>query len=193
MLEGRTGLFITPGHRVPAVDGLITNFHLPRSSLLALVMAFSGVEETRASMLTRSRGATASTASATPCSPGAGGGRRDERAGAFWFELEATTAAPAPESEHAPRRGAHAVLHAGRHQGDRQGGPAARPARVGAQVVLANTYHLYLRPGVGLVPRSAGCTASWAGTGPILTDSGGFQVFCLPDTLVVDDDGVEFP
>jgi S-adenosylmethionine:tRNA ribosyltransferase-isomerase len=47
LLEGRTGLFITPGHRFVAVDGLITNFHLPRTSLLALVMAFCGVEETK--------------------------------------------------------------------------------------------------------------------------------------------------
>ena len=47
LLEGRTCLFITPGHRFTAVDGLITNFHLPRTSLLALVMAFCGVEETR--------------------------------------------------------------------------------------------------------------------------------------------------
>jgi S-adenosylmethionine:tRNA ribosyltransferase-isomerase len=42
--EGITGLFITPGYRFRAVDTLITNFHLPRSSLLALVMAFAGVE-----------------------------------------------------------------------------------------------------------------------------------------------------
>ena len=42
--EGITGLFITPGYRFRAVDALITNFHLPRSSLLALVMAFAGVE-----------------------------------------------------------------------------------------------------------------------------------------------------
>jgi S-adenosylmethionine:tRNA ribosyltransferase-isomerase len=46
-LHGRTRLFITPGHRFVAVDGLITNFHLPRTSLLALVMAFCGVDETR--------------------------------------------------------------------------------------------------------------------------------------------------
>jgi S-adenosylmethionine:tRNA ribosyltransferase-isomerase len=47
LLEGRTGLFILPGHRFAVVDGLITNFHLPRTSLLALVMAFCGVDETR--------------------------------------------------------------------------------------------------------------------------------------------------
>jgi S-adenosylmethionine:tRNA ribosyltransferase-isomerase len=46
-LEGRTRLFITPGFDFRRTDALVTNFHLPRSSLLALVMAFAGVEETR--------------------------------------------------------------------------------------------------------------------------------------------------
>jgi S-adenosylmethionine:tRNA ribosyltransferase-isomerase len=46
-LEGRTELFITPGFEFRRVDALLTNFHLPRSTLLALVMAFAGVDEVR--------------------------------------------------------------------------------------------------------------------------------------------------
>lgn len=46
-LAGRTELFITPGFEFRRVDALVTNFHLPRSTLLALVMAFAGVDETR--------------------------------------------------------------------------------------------------------------------------------------------------
>ena len=46
-LEGRTDVFATPGFAVRRVDALLTNFHLPRSTLLALVMAFAGIEETR--------------------------------------------------------------------------------------------------------------------------------------------------
>jgi S-adenosylmethionine:tRNA ribosyltransferase-isomerase len=46
-LAGRTSLFVAPGFEFRRVDALVTNFHLPRSSLLALVMAFAGVEETR--------------------------------------------------------------------------------------------------------------------------------------------------
>jgi S-adenosylmethionine:tRNA ribosyltransferase-isomerase len=46
-LAGRTKLFVTPGFEFQRTDALVTNFHLPRSSLLALVMAFAGVEETR--------------------------------------------------------------------------------------------------------------------------------------------------
>jgi S-adenosylmethionine:tRNA ribosyltransferase-isomerase len=47
-LSGRTTLFITPGFRFRRVDALLTNFHLPRTTLLALVMAYAGVDAVRA-------------------------------------------------------------------------------------------------------------------------------------------------
>jgi S-adenosylmethionine:tRNA ribosyltransferase-isomerase len=47
-LQGRTELFVIPGFEFRRVDALLTNFHLPRTTLLGLVMAFAGIEETRA-------------------------------------------------------------------------------------------------------------------------------------------------
>ena len=63
---------------------------------------------------------------------------------------------------------------------------------MGASIVLSNTYHLLLRPGLNWWRASAGCTASCAGHTPILTDSGGFQVFSLGKLREVSDDGVRF-
>jgi queuine tRNA-ribosyltransferase len=64
---------------------------------------------------------------------------------------------------------------------------------LGAEVVLANTYHLHLRPGEDVVEELGGLHAFTGWEGPLLTDSGGFQVFSLRDTLaLVDDDGVTF-
>ncbi|TMD28267.1 MAG: tRNA guanosine(34) transglycosylase Tgt [Chloroflexi bacterium] len=63
---------------------------------------------------------------------------------------------------------------------------------VGASILLANTYHLYLRPGHERIARLGGLHRFMAWDGPILTDSGGFQVVSLGDLRVVDDDGVTF-
>jgi len=64
---------------------------------------------------------------------------------------------------------------------------------LGAQIVLGNTYHLYFRPGIDVVDEMGGLHAFMAWDRPILTDSGGFQVFSLRDTIVrIDDDGVTF-
>jgi queuine tRNA-ribosyltransferase len=64
---------------------------------------------------------------------------------------------------------------------------------VGAQIILGNTYHLHFRPGDELIAALGGLHAFSGWDGPILTDSGGFQVFSLRDTLLdVDDDGVTF-
>jgi queuine tRNA-ribosyltransferase len=63
---------------------------------------------------------------------------------------------------------------------------------LGAGMVLANTYHLYLRPGHELVCQLGGLHAFMRWDGPILTDSGGYQVFSLADIREVRDDGVLF-
>lgn len=61
-----------------------------------------------------------------------------------------------------------------------------------SQVVLANTYHLSLRPGADVVSEAGGIHAFMNYDGPMLTDSGGFQVFSLADTLKLDPDGLSF-
>ena len=64
---------------------------------------------------------------------------------------------------------------------------------VGATIVLGNTYHLHFRPGEDLIAELGGLHRFMGWDGPILTDSGGFQVFSLRDTLIAaDDDGVTF-
>ena len=62
----------------------------------------------------------------------------------------------------------------------------------GAQIILANTYHLYLRPGHELVRRMGGVHRFMSWERPMLTDSGGFQVFSLAKLRKITDDGVEF-
>ena len=62
----------------------------------------------------------------------------------------------------------------------------------GASIILANTYHLYLRPGHDRIARLGGLHRFMDWDRPILTDSGGFQVVSLGDLRVVDDDGVTF-
>ncbi len=63
---------------------------------------------------------------------------------------------------------------------------------VGAQIILANTYHLYLRPGHRRIERLGGLNRFMGWDRPILTDSGGFQVVSLGDLNSIDDDGVTF-
>ena len=60
------------------------------------------------------------------------------------------------------------------------------------QIILANTYHLYLRPGYRLISEFGGLHHFMGWNGPILTDSGGFQVFSLADLRKIDEEGVTF-
>lgn len=70
--------------------------------------------------------------------------------------------------------------------------PRALREDIGAQIILGNTYHLYLRPGCEVLRESGGLHRFMAWDGPILTDSGGFQVFSLSDLRELNEDGVTF-
>jgi queuine tRNA-ribosyltransferase len=63
---------------------------------------------------------------------------------------------------------------------------------LGASIILGNTYHLYLRPGTGLMEKAGGLHRFSAWEKPILTDSGGYQVFSLSDLKEISEDGVRF-
>jgi queuine tRNA-ribosyltransferase len=63
---------------------------------------------------------------------------------------------------------------------------------LGTQILLGNTYHLYLRPGDDLIARRGGLHRFIGWTRPILTDSGGYQVFSLADRRTIDEEGVRF-
>ena len=62
----------------------------------------------------------------------------------------------------------------------------------GAQIILSNAYHLFLRPGPDIIKKSGGLHAFMSWSGPILTDSGGYQIFSLAFLRKVNDEGVEF-
>lgn len=70
--------------------------------------------------------------------------------------------------------------------------PEELKEEVGAQIILSNTYHLYLRPGSKLVKEAGGLHNFMKWDRPILTDSGGFQVFSLGDLRTISEEGVEF-
>src|SRR3989454_2745481 len=63
---------------------------------------------------------------------------------------------------------------------------------LGAEILLSNTYHLYLRPGADLIARRGGLHAFIGWTKPILTDSGGYQVFSLAARRTIDEEGAHF-
>jgi queuine tRNA-ribosyltransferase len=77
-------------------------------------------------------------------------------------------------------------------QGTVKGVDAGRLRETGAQMILANTYHLALRPGEAAVASLGGLHAFMGWDGPILTDSGGFQIFSLTERVLIDEQGVKF-
>ena len=70
--------------------------------------------------------------------------------------------------------------------------PEELKEEVKAEIILSNTYHLYLRPGSKLIREAGGLHKFMRWNRPILTDSGGFQVFSLGDLRTISEEGVEF-
>src|SRR5258706_8984415 len=63
---------------------------------------------------------------------------------------------------------------------------------VGCEIILSNTYHLYLRPGIEILRQAGGLHRFMNWEKPILTDSDGYQVFSLSDLRTIEENGVEF-
>jgi queuine tRNA-ribosyltransferase len=112
---------------------------------------------------------------------------------AFSFELQATEGSARSGVFHTPHGDLLTPVFA--PVGTQATVKAVTPSQLhelNASLVLANTYHLYLRPGDELVAEMGGLHRFMSWPAPILTDSGGFQVFSLADLRDIDEDGVTF-
>jgi hypothetical protein len=182
--SGWTDIFIYPGFHFQVVDRLITNFHLPESTLIMLVSAFADASMSWPLTKRPSASATVFSASATRC----------------W------SAARSPDMTVPDFPVRFTLEHVCRQSGARAGRletphgtiltPAFMPVgtqatvkamspdelkQLGAGIILANTYHLWMRPGSDLVREAGGLHRFMSWDRAILTDSGGFQVFSLSD------------
>ncbi len=111
----------------------------------------------------------------------------------FTFELQARQGRARAGVFHTPHGDIHTPIFA--PVGTQATVKSLTPAQLdelGASLILANTYHLYLRPGDHLIAELGGLHPFMHWPGPILTDSGGFQVFSLAGTRQIDEDGVTF-
>ena len=113
--------------------------------------------------------------------------------GAFGFELLRTDGAARLGRMHTARGSVDTpAFMAVATQGSVKSLLPADLRAAGAQIVLANTYHLWLRPGAEVIRELGGLHRFMAWDGPILTDSGGFQVWSLAQLRTISEDGVEF-
>jgi queuine tRNA-ribosyltransferase len=136
--------------------------------------------------------AAAPTATAAPAANAA---PRGDSAAPFSFTISARC--PRSRARCACFHTPHGPVHTPRFMpvgtaGTVKGVSTAQLAETGAQMVLANTYHLHLQPGEGVVAEAGGLHRFMGWPGPTLTDSGGYQVFSLAALNRIDDDGVTF-
>ena len=143
----------------------------------------------------RSRSATGSSATATPCSsPRPIGGRAHEwQAATCSFELLGGDGAARRGRLTFPRGTVEtpAFMPVGTYGTVK--GMLPRDIRgIGAEIILGNTFHLWLRPGTDIIEQHGDLHDFMGWPGPILTDSGGFQVFSLGEMRKISEEGVKF-
>jgi queuine tRNA-ribosyltransferase len=95
------------------------------------------------------------------------------------------------ETDHGPIE-TPAFMPVGTHGSVKAVQPRELREDVGAQMILGNTYHLYLRPGTDVIEQAGGLQRFTRWQGPMLTDSGGFQIYSLAHRCTLREDGVEF-
>ena len=189
---GETSIFITPGYRFKIVDAMITNFHLPKSTLFMLVSAFCGLDVMQAAyqhaIRTRDTGFIPM-GTAACCF-----GRQPMTVSSqFSFAVTARDGAARTGIIQTPR--GEIRTPAFMPVGTAGTVKAMLPGTVrelGADIVLGNTYHLMLRPGAERVARLGGLHKFMNWPHPILTDSGGYQVMSLSQLRKIDEQGVTF-
>ena len=183
---GDSRLFIYPGFAFRVVDAMVTNFHLPESSLLMLVAAFAGREPTLAAYrhAVAQRYRFFSYGDAMLVTP---------QGARMKFELLKEDGG-ARRGRMTFRRGVidtPAFMPVGTYGTVKAMTPEELEA-LGAQIILGNTFHLLLRPGIDVIRAHGGLHAFTHWQRPILTDSGGFQVWSLQSLRKISEKGVEF-
>ncbi len=180
--HGDTDIFIYPPYKFKVVDALITNFHLPESTLVMLVAAFTSREKILElyNLAVKEKYRFFSFGDAME---------------KFYFETikqDPTTGARAGIF-HTPHGDVETPVYMPVGTQATVKGVLPRDLKeAGASIVLANTYHLFMRPGDEIVKKAGGLHEFMNWQGPILTDSGGFQVFSLAKLNDIGDDGVTF-
>jgi hypothetical protein len=196
--SGDTDIFIYPGRPFHVVDALVTNFHLPESTLLMLVSAFAGYPETMAAYAAAVdngyRFFSYGDAMFITRNPRHAAQRiKHESHLSMSFELLATDGKARRGRLTFPRGTVEtpAFMPVGTY-GTVKGMLPRDIEAIGAEIILGNTFHLWLRPGTEVIKKHGGLHDFMQWKGPILTDSGGFQVFSLGAMRKIKEEGVTF-